>query len=62
MVGTISANYLPSEAGSQLSAFFGRFSLGWDGLLLLILVVPVIGGLTALTSRLTVRRFLTQIS
>ncbi|MCB9992306.1 MAG: ABC transporter permease [Hyphomicrobiaceae bacterium] len=62
VVGTISANYLPSEAGSQLSAFFGRFSLGWDGLLLLILVVPVIGGLTALTSRLTVRRFLTQIS
>ncbi|MCB1517327.1 MAG: ABC transporter permease [Hyphomicrobiaceae bacterium] len=62
IVGTVSTNYLPSEAGSQLSAFFGRFSLGWDGLLLLILVVPIIAGLTALTSRMTVRRFLTQIS
>lgn len=53
---------LPSESSAQLGALFGRFALGLDGILAILIIVPVVGGLTALTSRLTVRRFLAQIS
>ena len=53
---------LPSESSAQLGALFGRFALGLDGILAILIIVPIVGGLTALTSRLTVRRFLTQIS
>ena len=53
---------LPPESSAQLGALFGRFALGLDGILAILIIVPIVGGLTALTSRLTVRRFLTQIS
>ena len=53
---------LPSESSAQLGALFGRFALGLDGILAILIIVPIVGGLTALTSRLTVRRFLAQIS
>lgn len=56
------ATLLPQGAGAQLSVLFGRFALGWTGLLGIALLVPIIAGLTGLTSRLTVRRFLTQIT
>ncbi len=55
-------NVLPSESGAQLAVLFGRFSLGIDGLLAIAVLVPIIAGLTAITSRLTVRRFLKQTS
>lgn len=61
-IGTLSNSYLPNEAGSQLFAIFGSFSLGLDGFLLLCLFVPLIAGLTGITSRLTVRRFLKEIA
>jgi cell division transport system permease protein len=53
---------LPNEASQQLGVLFGRFSLGFDGILGIAAVVPVIAALTAITSRLTVRRFLSQTS
>jgi len=53
---------LPNEASQQLGVIFGRFSLGFDGILGIAAVVPVIAALTAITSRLTVRRFLSQAS
>jgi cell division transport system permease protein len=53
---------LPNEASQQLGVLFGRFSLGFDGILGIAAVVPVIAALTAITSRLTVRRFLSQAS
>jgi cell division transport system permease protein len=56
------AGSISGEASSQLGFFFGRFSLGFDGILGIAAVVPVIAALTAITSRLTVRRFLTQTS
>ena len=56
------AGSIVPEASSQLGFFFGRFSLGFDGILGIAAVVPVIAALTAITSRLTVRRFLTQTS
>jgi len=46
----------------ELGVLFGRFSLGIDGMLGIAAVVPVIAALTAITSRLTVRRFLSQTS
>jgi cell division transport system permease protein len=45
----------------ELGTLFGRFAIGWDGVLGILLVVPVIALMTAVTSRLTVRRFLAQI-
>ena len=56
------ATVLPSESTAQLSILFGHFSLGLDGIAAILLIIPVVGVLTALTSRLTVRRFLSQIS
>jgi cell division transport system permease protein len=53
---------IPNEASQQLGVLFGRFSLGFDGILGIAAVVPVIAALTAITSRFTVRRFLTQTS
>ena len=47
---------LPNESSAQLGALFGRFALGFDGIAAILIIVPVVGGLTALTSRLTVRR------
>ena len=61
-VGVTASGMLPNEASQQLGALFGRFSLGIDGILGIAAVVPVIAALTAITSRLTVRRFLSQAS
>jgi cell division transport system permease protein len=62
LVAGAAGSIVPDEASSQLGFFFGRFSLGIDGMLGIAAVVPVIAALTAITSRLTVRRFLTQTS
>lgn len=61
-VGFAVGGILPNEASQQLGILFGRFSLGIDGILGIAAVVPVIAALTAITSRFTVRRFLTQTS
>ncbi len=62
LVAGAAGSIVPDQASSQLSFFFGRFSLGIDGILGIAAVVPVIAALTAITSRLTVRRFLSQTS
>ncbi len=62
LVAGAAGSIIPDEASAQLSFFVGRFSLGIDGILGIAAVVPVIAALTAITSRLTVRRFLTQTS
>jgi cell division transport system permease protein len=61
-VGFAVSGMLPSEASQQLGVLFGRFALGIDGILGIAAVVPVIAAMTAITSRLTVRRFLSQAS
>ena len=61
-VGIAVSGMLPNEASQQLGVLFGRFSLGLDGILGIAAVVPVIAAVTAITSRLTVRRFLSQAS
>jgi cell division transport system permease protein len=62
LVAGAAGSIIPNEASAQLSFFVGRFSLGIDGILGIAAVVPVIAALTAITSRLTVRRFLSQTS
>ena len=61
-VGFAVSGMLPNESTQQLGALFGRFALGIDGILGIAAVVPVIAALTAITSRMTVRRFLSQAS
>ena len=62
LVAGAAGSIIPDEASAQLNFFVGRFSLGIDGILGIAAVIPVIAALTAITSRLTVRRFLTQTS
>lgn len=62
LVGVAAASMVPQEAGQQLGILFGRFALGLDGMFGILAVVPVIAALTAITSRLTVRRFLQKTS
>jgi cell division transport system permease protein len=61
-VGFATSDMLPNEASQQLGVLFGRFALGIDGILGIAAMVPVIAALTAITSRMTVRRFLSQTS
>jgi len=62
LVGFVAGGLVPAEANQQLDVLFGRFALGLDGIIGIAAVVPVIAALTAITSRMTVRRFLTQTS
>jgi len=62
LVVGLTGNVVPQEANAQLGVLFGRFALGLDGIIGIAAVVPVIAALTAITSRLTVRRFLTELS
>jgi cell division transport system permease protein len=62
LVAGAAGSLVPDTASAQLGFLFGRFSLGLDGILGIAAVVPVIAALTAITSRLTVRRFLSQTS
>lgn len=62
VIGMAAGNMLSSEAGAQVGVLFGRFALGIDGLIAIAAVVPVIAALTAITSRMTVRRYLSQTS
>jgi cell division transport system permease protein len=62
LVSMAAGNVISDEAGAQVGVLFGRFVLGWDGIVGILAVVLVIAALTAVTSRMTVRRFLSQTS
>ncbi len=62
IIGVAAGSVLPSEATAQVGVLFGQFLLGWDGIFIILLVVPVIAALTAITSRLAVRRYLSEAS
>lgn len=62
VAGTAMSTVVPEQSSAQLGILFGQFALGISGILGIVGVVLVIAGLTAITSRLTVRRFLSQIS
>lgn len=58
----LTSSFLPESSSAQLGILFGSFSLGIEGIIGILLLIPVIAVLTAVTSRVTVRRFLSQIS
>jgi cell division transport system permease protein len=62
LVGTAADSMIPDAASAQVGVFFGHFVLGLGGVIGIIAVVLVIAVLTAVTSRMTVRRFLSQTS
>lgn len=62
LVGTAANSVLPTAATTQVGFVFGNFVLGLDGSIFIALVVPVIAALTAITSRMTVRRYLSEAS
>ncbi|RYE86524.1 MAG: ABC transporter permease [Hyphomicrobiales bacterium] len=62
LVGFVAGGVVPAEANQQLGILFGRFALGLDGIIGIAAVVPVIAAMTAITSRMTVRQFLTKTS
>ncbi len=62
LMGALSSNILPNSSSEQVSILFGTFSLGIIGIFWILMLVPIIAGLTAFTSRMTVRRFLSQIA
>ena len=45
----------------QISALFGSFAIGWTGYVGVVVLIATVGALTALTSRLTVKRQLAAI-
>jgi cell division transport system permease protein len=61
-IGMAAGSVLPSEATAQVGVLFGQFLIGWDGIVFIMAVVPVIAVLTAVTSRVTVRRYLSEAS
>ena len=61
-IGLAMNSVIPEFSGAQLSTLFGSFALGWEGILAIGLLVPIIAGLTAITSRLAVRNFLRHTS
>jgi len=62
LVAIFAGNAGPTNAGAEFSLLAGRFAIGYDGVAGIAAVVPVIAAMTAITSRITVRRFLSQIS
>jgi len=61
-IGIAAGSVGTGNVSAELGLVFGRFSIGFDGAAGIAAVVPVIAAMTAITSRLTVRRFLSQIS
>ena len=61
-LGVIATFYLPKDSFEQVGVLFGTFSLSIGNIIAILMLVPVIAFLTAITSRITVRRFLKQIT
>ncbi|HTJ56749.1 MAG TPA: ABC transporter permease [Devosiaceae bacterium] len=62
IVALAAGNMGSTDINAEFGVLFGRFGIGYDGAAGIAAVVPVIAAMTAITSRMTVRRFLSQIS
>jgi cell division transport system permease protein len=60
--GFITGSVLPDSSATQLTILFDRFLPGLTGFIGLVGVVLLIAVLTAVTSRITVTRFLAQVA
>lgn len=56
--GMLARLWRASAAGEQIEALFGSFDIGWSGIAAIILVALIVSAITAIVSRVTVRRFL----
>ncbi|BDA86142.1 cell division protein FtsX [Aureimonas sp. SA4125] len=61
MMGLWTRSNQATPEADQISALFGSFAIGWTGYVGVAILVATVGGLTALTSRLTVKRQLAAI-
>jgi cell division transport system permease protein len=62
IIALVAGNAGPTDVSAQFGLLFGRFAIGYDGVAGIAAVIPVIAAMTAITSRFTVHRFLSQIS
>jgi cell division transport system permease protein len=60
--GWFAAAWVATPEGTQLEALFGRFSIGWRGVLAVAAIALLVAAVTAVVSRLTVRRTLRELS
>lgn len=58
LFGILARRWGENAAGDQIEALFGTFQLGWRGSLAIVAVIGIVSIVTALVSRLSVRRFL----
>ncbi|HEX2553201.1 MAG TPA: ABC transporter permease [Microvirga sp.] len=58
LFGLLTRSWRASPAGDQLEALFGAFEIGWRGYAVVVLISFAVALITAIVSRLTVRRFL----
>jgi cell division transport system permease protein len=61
MMGLWTRSNQATPEADQISALFGSFAIGWTGYVGVVALVATVGGLTAFTSRLTVKRQLAAI-
>ncbi len=62
LIGALSASWRASAGGDQLEAMFGGFAIGWTGYAAVIAIAAIVAAVTALVSRLTVRRHLDRLA
>lgn len=61
LMGQWTASNRATPEADQISALFGSFAIGWTGYAGVVVLIATVGALTALTSRLTVKRQLAAI-
>jgi cell division transport system permease protein len=57
-LGLLTRSWRASPAGDQIEALFGSFSIGWRGYAIVLVIALAVSVITAIVSRVTVRRFL----
>lgn len=58
LVGLAAGSLRASPAGDQIEALFGAFEIGWRGYAVVLLIALTVALVTAVISRVTVRRYL----
>jgi cell division transport system permease protein len=62
LVGALSSSWRASPGGDQLEALFGGFAIGWEGYGAVVAIAAIVAAVTAVASRLTVRRHLERLA
>jgi len=61
LAGLAAGSLRASPAGDQIEALFGAFDMGLSGYLVVVLIGLVVAVVTAIVSRITVRRYLADL-